>query len=378
MSATRRILFVDQFGTLGGGQRMLAGMVRRGVEKGWTVMVALPDGPLGVELSESGATVMPLDVPQLADGSKGGGDVAALMSSMPRLLGQFREAVEHGQPEVVHVNGGRVLVPAVLARLRPPLTFHAHTLMEGASARVSRYLLRSRRVKRVISPSGFMERWVETSLNVEPGRITTVSNWVDPSFGSAVAGESANPPREAGSPLVFAVVGRVTAIKGQSQALAAVLDARGAGADIVLWLAGDEDPEYVAGLVEQASGDPGALEVLGRCEDVAELLGRVDVAIVPSLWAEPFGLAAAEAMAAGVPVVAYASGALPEVVGDSGVLVETGDVDALSTAIRRLADDADERHRLALAGAERARTHFSYERQTDALYEVFESVARGA
>jgi glycosyltransferase involved in cell wall biosynthesis len=61
---------------------------------------------------------------------------------------------------------------------------------------------------------------------------------------------------------------------------------------------------------------------------------------VPSRSAETFGLAAAEAMAAGVPVVASAAGALPELVGGDG-LVAPGDVDALAAAARARFGDED-------------------------------------
>lgn len=62
---------------------------------------------------------------------------------------------------------------------------------------------------------------------------------------------------------------------------------------------------------------------------------RAMLAVVPSLWAEPFGLVAIEAMASGTPVVASRSGALPEIVthGHDGVLVPPGDSSALAEAV---------------------------------------------
>jgi glycosyltransferase involved in cell wall biosynthesis len=65
------------------------------------------------------------------------------------------------------------------------------------------------------------------------------------------------------------------------------------------------------------------------------------VQCVPSLWDEPFGLVAIEALARGTPVVASAVGALPEFVADerSGYLVPPGDPDALAAALRRVLSD---------------------------------------
>lgn len=79
----------------------------------------------------------------------------------------------------------------------------------------------------------------------------------------------------------------------------------------------------------------------GRVDDaaLAELRAGASLALVPSRAAETFGLAAAEAMAAGLPVVASASGALRDLVPQDG-LVPPGDVAAMAAAARRLAGDA--------------------------------------
>ncbi len=96
----------------------------------------------------------------------------------------------------------------------------------------------------------------------------------------------------------------------------------------------------------------GGAHFVGRvsAEELADLRARAALAIVPSRSAETFGLAAAEAMADGVPVVATAVGALPELVGADG-LVAPGDADALAVAARaRFGDEEAGR-----AGLERVR-----------------------
>lgn len=94
---------------------------------------------------------------------------------------------------------------------------------------------------------------------------------------------------------------------------------------------------------------------------MVELYGTADVAVVPSLF-EGFGLPAGEAMACGVPVVATRGGALPEVVGDAGVLVPPGDADALADAISSLAEAPKRRARLARRGRQRVLAAFDWER----------------
>jgi glycosyltransferase involved in cell wall biosynthesis/GT2 family glycosyltransferase len=85
----------------------------------------------------------------------------------------------------------------------------------------------------------------------------------------------------------------------------------------------------------------------------------LDVLAVPSIptpgWLEQFGRVVVEAMACGVPVVASDSGALPDVVGDAGLLVPPGDADALGKTLQALLEDTTQRRELAERGLVRAR-----------------------
>jgi glycosyltransferase involved in cell wall biosynthesis len=145
------------------------------------------------------------------------------------------------------------------------------------------------------------------------------------------------------------VVSRLAPEKGVDIAIDAC---RAAG--ITLVVAGD-GPERAA-LEARAAGARGVagatVRFAGRVEDaeLAELRARASIALVPSRSAETFGLAAAEAMAAGLPVVASRVGALEELL-DEDALVPPGDAVALAGAIERLAGDSAAAER----GRERAR-----------------------
>lgn len=75
----------------------------------------------------------------------------------------------------------------------------------------------------------------------------------------------------------------------------------------------------------------------------ADFFDTIDLLVVPSVWQEPFGLVAAEAMSAHVPLVVSDAGALPEIVGaDSGLVVPSGDALALAELIGRIASGEQE------------------------------------
>ena len=111
-------------------------------------------------------------------------------------------------------------------------------------------------------------------------------------------------------------------------------------------VAGD-GPEQRA--LRELAGD-GEVRFVGRVDDaeLARLRAGASIALVPSRSAETFGLAAAEAMAAGLPVVASRVGALPELL-EAVSLVPPGDAPALAGAIARVLADPD----LARRGLER-------------------------
>ena len=98
-------------------------------------------------------------------------------------------------------------------------------------------------------------------------------------------------------------------------------------------------------------------------EQALELVSQATICVVPSLWHEPFGLVAVEAMMAGKPVCASDTGGLRDIVvhGETGYLFPIGDSTALATYLETLLDDAALRESLSNAGRERAVSLFTWE-----------------
>jgi glycosyltransferase involved in cell wall biosynthesis len=111
-----------------------------------------------------------------------------------------------------------------------------------------------------------------------------------------------------------------------------------------------------------------------RNEDFARYYAEAAMAVIPSLY-EGFGMPAGEAMACGVPVISTTGGALPEVVGDAGIVVPPGDEKALERAIVSLLDNPEKRERLGLAGLERVKNLFSWRHAAQKTVDVYREAA---
>jgi glycosyltransferase involved in cell wall biosynthesis len=122
----------------------------------------------------------------------------------------------------------------------------------------------------------------------------------------------------------------------------------------------DAPPLVLIGKVwpETPANLPPNVTVLREWPNVAvmEAWRRATIALVPSIWAEPFGIVVIEAMAGGTPVIGSRIGGIPEIVvdGESGLLVPPSDPVALRSAMQRLLQDPELRQRMGCAAKERA------------------------
>jgi glycosyltransferase involved in cell wall biosynthesis len=117
------------------------------------------------------------------------------------------------------------------------------------------------------------------------------------------------------------------------------------------------------------------LEYVGQLPrpDLWALMGHATAVLLPIDWEEPFGLVAAEAMAAGCPVIAYARGALPEIIkdGETGFLISPGDIDAAARAVV----SASSLSRSACRA--RAQRYFSLTRMLDDYERFYQQLLHG-
>ena len=188
---------------------------------------------------------------------------------------------------------------------------------------------------------------------LDPERITVIHNGIE-----AGRFQGAAPARLPGPPGVkVGLIGRLEERKGVRDLLDAWPRVSQQNHAVQLFIVGrgplEQEVTARTQVMERAY-------FLGYQADVAPILKALDIVVVPSHW-EGFGLIAAEAMAAGTPVIATKASSLPEIVRDGidGLLIPPRDPRALASAILRLLGDPALAVRLARAGRKRVAREFT-------------------
>jgi glycosyltransferase involved in cell wall biosynthesis len=232
----------------------------------------------------------------------------------------------------------------------------------------------ARGTRRIVAISDAVRRFLRQA-GLPEDKLVTVHYGLDelPAAPSEVAPAAAGVPE--GAPLALAV-GRLIEQKDHATLLRAFARARSERPDAVLAILGGGPLESdTRALAAELDLDEAVL-LPGRLE-IRDWLERADVFVHTSRW-EGFGIVLLEAMLARLPVVATRVSAVPEVVadGETGVLVEPGDVDGVASALGALLADPDRARALGEAGHARARSEFSVARMTDRTLAVYEVALR--
>ncbi|WP_459789749.1 glycosyltransferase [Alteriqipengyuania sp. 357] len=269
-------------------------------------------------------------------------------------FGRAQRAIERGSFDIVHNNS---LSPAMiewgLASGHPIVTSHHVPPFATMSAAVSSGR-NSRSSHFTVTSNHQLQLWsgrAGDNMHVVPNGIA-LEDWHEA-------------PARSEYLLWF---GRVTPTKGLRETVAA---ARIAGVSLKI-VGAIEDRPYFEDHVEPFLDYRITYEGHLGGSALAAMVAQARAAVVTPMWDEPFGLVAAEAMAAGVPVIAFDRGAMREVLGRCGRLVAAGDVAALAQAMAT-ADQLD-----GAPCRERVRTHFSVGRMIKRYEAIYALAIAGA
>jgi glycosyltransferase involved in cell wall biosynthesis len=321
---------------VGGAETTLSQLVRYGHVQGWDQLVLNP-----FALFPNDAEVESFYAPAHYEGKR--------CPAMPMLLplrSWLTDRVRAFRPDVVHAHlfHASVLVASIKrpagARLVLSHQHGDHFQATGATVRQVVDALAGRRYDQVVGCSQSVEDYLLYRYGYSPQRVCHIRN-----------GWDGDPQPREGSDHSIICVARFREQKNHRLLIDAVQRVRAQVPDVVLRLVGDGETRADVEKYVSQIGLDGKVEFLGAATDVWPLLARSRVFALPSKY-EPLGIAALEAMAAGLPVVATAVGGLREIVQDeeTGFLVAPESVTELADRLVRLLID----DRLAQRMGERA------------------------
>lgn len=350
---------------VGGAEEMVLNLVRHLPARFEPLVCCIADaGPIGAEIKRTGTPVAELGL-------------------NPGLLRPFdvngiRRYLRATRPEIVHTF---LLTASLYGRLaaileRVPVVIGTEVNMyerkRPSHAFVERLLMA--RTACVVASAVSVRDFYVRQIHADPSKVDVIYNAVD--FSQAQAGQSRQAVRASiGVPqdaFAAGVIARLTEQKGH-RFLFDAMATTPALADMHLVVIGGGALEAdLRGHVD-ALGLAPRVHFLGPRRDLGDLLGAVDLFVMPSLW-EGLPLSMVLAMGAGLPVVATRVAGIPEVVEDgrSGLLVPPADATALGTALARLAGDRGLRARLGSAARAAVVPRFNVEQYVESVASLYD------
>jgi len=363
------ILFLDQFSQIAGAQRCLLDLMPAIRARGWETYAAVPgNGPFIEALTSCRVPVHAIPCAAYSLGHKTAGDIRRFTGEFPRQAAQVSRLIEHTGPDLLYVNGPRLLPAAAwAARHGPPLLFHSHNyLASKSSATLAGVALATARAE-VVACCRFVTR--PLARYVSPARVHVVYN--------GVPGPARATRRPPGKSWRVGMIGRTGLDKGQEVFIEAARLLAGRGAPCKFLICGVPlliESAYLDRLKHQASGLP--FTFLPWQPDPAAVFAQLDLLVVPSSWTEATPRVIMEAFSAGVPVLAFRRGGIPEIAedGKTALLLDEFTPAALAGAIAHLVDKPGLATELAQNAAAAAHERFSVARYQGEVTAIIEEL----
>jgi glycosyltransferase involved in cell wall biosynthesis len=311
-----KILFVEQFSELGGGQQCLLDLLPAIRDRGWKAVVAAPgDGPLFERARAAGAETTRIQLGPYTNGRKTASDAARYIRDTLRL----RNWIAQHDADLIWLGAPQPLVAAALGARGRSVVFHAqHFIEQKSAASIAAWAVRRSR-------STVVACCKHVATPYTPARVHIVYNGVN---------EIRFKPRRFGRRI--GIVGRIAPMKGHTDFLRAAARIAPQIPDARFVICGEPmftAATYVAEVKRLAAGLP--VDFAGWRDDIGAVLDDLDLVVLPSTDAEANPRVILESFSAGVPVVAYAAGGIPEIIrdGENGFLVPERDPEALARKI---------------------------------------------
>jgi glycosyltransferase involved in cell wall biosynthesis len=231
----------------------------------------------------------------------------------------------------------------------------------------------AKRLKNIVTVSENSKRDISSDFGVDTERLTVVYNGVDSKTFAPRANVQRQPMQ------LISTASADQPLKGTRYLIEAMALLSAEFPDLRLIFIGKPNPGGPTDQRLEATGLKSRIEFHHGIEAdaIADLYARASIAVVPSEY-EGFGFPAAEAMACEVAVVSTSGGALPEVVGDAGIIVPCKDAQALAAGIRKLLVNPELRDRLAQEGRQRILQSFNWDKVAVQLTDYYHDIRQAS
>lgn len=299
----------------------------------------------------------------------------------PTASSRGAKVIANDRVDIVHCQGWYSGLAAIESSRAwsIPLVATIHQFERGSSSLPLNALARTMLVlqeylvqnsNRIICYSKFMAKELEAAFPQHSGKLRVVPNGVN---AQLCAPREITEAAKASPSISIVYVGRLEVRKGINVLVEAFRSLNQLSSEVTLRIVGTGPLESD---LRKLTAKDSLIKILGRKtgEDLLEEYHRADIVVIPSTY-EAFGLIALEAMAAGKPVVASATGGLKEIIvdGKTGMLVTPGEPSELATALERLIADPELRHTLGIEALDEA-NNWSWERTAHLTNIVYEKV----
>jgi glycosyltransferase involved in cell wall biosynthesis len=290
----------------------------------------------------------------------------------------IKNIISDEKPGLIHLHSTRAgLIGAYAAKnAKIPIIYTEHLFTKDYvpynsiihHAQLFAFRKLSKHITKVIAVSESVRKY-SVEKNIFPkNKIETIYNGIKPKTITNLKKMSDSNKQK----LIIGSIGTLTKLKGQRYLIEAFKNLKSSNIDFQLEIVGSgQDERHLLKQVKKLNLQD-KIRFLGQLNDIDKVMENWDIYVQPSI-SESFGLSVAEAMSMGIPVIATAAGGLSELVdGDSGILVNSKDSQALSCAIIKLGLNPKLRSNLGLHAKNRIEKYFSLNdmvKKTERLYE---------
>lgn len=318
------VLYIDQNNYYGGGQKITFSVLKYLRNNGWNVVVMFPEGGnLQSIAQKENYSYIKLPILNVGDGKKKIRDYLRYFINEKNIPIIINKVIKEYRCDIIYTLSPRLLKSIYISSKSSciPIIFHFHMLYQNFIWELYlKYYLRKSSLKKIIVLSDYCNNWLKKNVIISDKTIV-INNWVVESEFSDKSLNKIILPSNIPRSFKFAVIGRILPIKGQKYFLEAALRQCESEDCTEYYIIGDTnfgDDGYKKALQEilNKSLFKTRIHFVPFIESISFAYNFVDCIVVPSVWGEPFGLVAVEAMFFKKYLIISNTGELPNIVGN--------------------------------------------------------------